>query len=141
LRVKEGVEHKLAFRTNYGLYESTIMQFGTTNAPGDFQGYINNAIQEALDDFTSPYLVDVLIYSNCKEEHLGPVKWVRQQLLEPGLHLKPEKCEFYKETERYLELIISTKGISWDEDKIETVRNWCRKKKTKNGPLNNLFQV
>jgi hypothetical protein len=61
LRVKEGDEHKLAFRMRYGLYEPTVMQFGTTNAPADFQGYINNAIREALDDFVSAYVDDVLI--------------------------------------------------------------------------------
>jgi len=32
------------------------MQFGTTNAPADFQGYINSVIREALDDFASVYL-------------------------------------------------------------------------------------
>jgi hypothetical protein len=64
LRFKEGDEHKLAFRTRYGLYEPTVMQFGTTNAPADFQGYINNAIREAMDDFASAYLDDVVIYSD-----------------------------------------------------------------------------
>jgi hypothetical protein len=53
LWVKEGDEYKLAFRTRYGLYEPTVMQFGTINAPADFQGYINNAIREALDDFAA----------------------------------------------------------------------------------------
>jgi len=123
LRVKEGDEHKLAFRTRYGLYEHTVMQFGTTNAPADFQGYINNAFREALDDFASAYLDDILIYSDSEEEHVGHVKWIMQRLLEAGLYLKPEKCEFHKETVRYLGLIISTKGISMDEDKVETVRN------------------
>jgi len=61
--------------------------------------------------------------------------------LEAGLYLKSEKCEFHKETVRYLELIISTKGISMDEDKVETVQNWSRKKKTKNEQLNNFFDV
>jgi hypothetical protein len=28
-----------------------------------------------------------------------------------------------------------------DEDKVETVRNWSREKKTENGRLNNLFEV
>jgi len=42
---------------------------------------------------------------------------------------------------RYLGLIISTRGISIDEDKVETVQNWSREKKTKNGPLNCLFEV
>jgi len=102
LRVKEGDEHKLAFRTGYGLFEPTVMQFGTTNAPADFQGYINNAIREALDDFASAYLDDILIYSDSEEEHIGHVKWIMQQLLEAGLYLKPEKCEFHKETVRYL---------------------------------------
>jgi len=45
LRVKEGDEYKLAIRTRYGLFEPTVMQFGTRNAPADFQGYINNAIR------------------------------------------------------------------------------------------------
>ena len=121
LRVKEGDEHKLAFRTRYGLYEPTVMQFGTTNAPADFQGYINNIIREALDDFASAYLDDVLIYSDSEEQHVGHVKWIMQRLLEAGLYLKPEKCEFHKVTVRYLGLVISTKGISIDEDKVETV--------------------
>jgi len=90
------------------------MQFGTTNAPADFQGYINNTITEALDDFASAYLDDILIYSDSKEEHVEHVKWVMKRLLEAGLYLKPEKCEFHKETVRYLGLIISTKGISMD---------------------------
>jgi hypothetical protein len=117
------------------------MQFGTTNAPADFQGYINNAIREALDDFASAYFDDVLIYSDSKEEHVRHVKWIVQRLQEAELYLKPEKCEFHKETVRYLGLIISTKGISIDEDKVETVRNWSREKKTKNGRFNCLFEV
>jgi hypothetical protein len=141
LHVKEGDEHKLAFQMRYGLYEPTVRQFGTTNAPADFQGYINNAIREALDDFASAYLDDVLIYSDSEEEHVGHVKWIMQRLLEAGLYLKAEKCTFHKETVRYLGLIISTKGISMDEDKVETVRNWSWEKKTENGQLNNLFEV
>jgi hypothetical protein len=141
LHVKEGHDHKLAFRTRYGLYEPTVMQFGTTKSPADFQGYINNAIRESLDDFASAYLDDVLIYSDSKKEHVGHVKWIMQRLLEAGLYLKPEKCQFHKETVRYLGLIISTKGISMDEDKVETARNWSREKKTDNGRLNNLFEV
>jgi hypothetical protein len=74
LRAKEGDEHKLAFRTRYGLYEPMVMQFGTTNAPADFQGYTNNAISEALDDFASAYLDDALIFSDSEEEHVGHVK-------------------------------------------------------------------
>jgi len=141
LRVKKEDDHKSAFRTRYGLYKPTVMQFVTTNAPTDFQGYINNAIREALDDFASAYLDDVLIYSDSEEEHVSHIKWIMQRLLDAGLYLKPEQCEFHKETVLYLRLIISTKGISMDEDKVETMRNWSRQKKTENRRLNHLFKV
>lgn len=87
LQVEEGDEHKLVFRTRYGLFEPMVMQFGTMNAPADFQGYINNPIREALDDFVSAYLDDVLIYSDSEEEYIGHVKWIIQRLLEAGLYL------------------------------------------------------
>jgi hypothetical protein len=64
-----------------------------------------------------------------------------QRLLEAGLYFKPEKCEFHKEKVRYLGLIISTKRIAMDEDKVETVQNWRWKKKTENRQLNHLFEV
>ena len=54
--------------------------------------------------------------------------------------MKPEKCKIHKTTVRYLGLIISTKGISMDEDEVETVRNGRREKKTASGSLNNLFE-
>jgi hypothetical protein len=78
LCVKAGDEYKLAFRTRYEVYEPTVMEFGTTNAPADFQGYNNNVIREALDDFASAYLDDVLIYRNSEEEHVRHVKWIMQ---------------------------------------------------------------
>ena len=141
LRVKEGDEHELAIRTTYGLFEPTVMQFGIMNAAADFQGDLNNTIREVLDDFTSAYLDDILIYSNLEEEHVEHVKWVMQHLLVASLYLKPEKCEFHKETARYLGLSISTDGISTDEDKVGMVQNWSRGKRTKNGRLNNPIEV
>ena len=117
------------------------MQYRTTNSPVDFQGYMNITIREAMDDFASSYLDDILINSHSDEEHVEHDKWVRKRLLEAGLYLNTEKCGFHKETVRYVGLIISTKCISMDEDKVETVRNWSREQKKKNGTLNNLLEV
>jgi hypothetical protein len=141
VRVKEGDEHKLAFRTRYGLFEPLVMLFGTTNAPADFQGYINDTIREALDRFASAHLDDILIYSDSIEEHEEHDKWVMERLLKAGVYLRPETCEFLKETVKYLGLITSTKGVTMDPDKVDTIRNWSRQNKTANGGLNNLFEV
>jgi hypothetical protein len=141
VRVKEGDEHKLAFRTRYGLFEPLVMQFGTTNVPADFQGYINNTIREALHRFAFPYLDNILIYSNSIDEHEEHTNWVMEWLLKAGHYLKPKKCMFHKETVKYLGLIISTTGVTIDPDKVDTVRNWSQEKQTANGWLNNLFEV
>ena len=75
------------------------------------------------------------------EEREGHVKWIMQRLLDAGLYLKREDCEFLKNTVKYLGLIISTNGITMDEDKVKTVQNWSREKKTANVRLNSVFEV
>jgi len=46
-----------------------------------------------------------------------------------------EKCEFHEETVRYLRLSESTKGISMDENKVETIQTSSQEKKTINRRL------
>jgi len=94
-----------------------------------------------LDDLASAYPDYVLIYPYSEAEHVGHVKWIMQHLLEAGWYSKPVKCEFHKETVRYLGLIISKKRIPLDKDKVETMRNSSEEKKTHNRRLNNLFDV
>jgi len=123
------------------LFKATVIQLGMTNAPADFQCYINDPIREALDDFPSAYLDHDPIYSDSGEEHVEHINWIMQRLLEAELYFKPDICECHKETVSYFVLIISTKGISMDEHKVQTVRHWSREKETNNQRLHNHFQV
>ena len=116
------------------------MQFGTMNAQLDLQGYVINAIQDALDDVASAYLDNVLIYSDSEDEHVGHVNWIMQYLMKAGLYLKQEKWEFQMETVRYLRLIISQEGISLHQDMVVTIWNCSQEQKTNNGWLNNHFE-
>ena len=100
------------------------MPFGLTNAPADFQRFINETLAPFLDQFTSAYLNDILIYSDKMEEHTRHVHRVLERLTDAGLHLKPEKCEFHKTEVKYLGLIIGADGIKMDPSKVETVKAW-----------------
>eukprot|EP00833_Pecoramyces_ruminatium_P007369 jgi/Orpsp1_1/1181401/evm.model.c7180000077082.1 len=51
VRIKEGYEHKTAFRIRYGHYEYLVMPFGLKNAPATFQHFINDVLSDYLDDF------------------------------------------------------------------------------------------
>ena len=39
--IKAGDEHKVAFKTQRGLYKPTVMFFGLTNSPATFQAMMN----------------------------------------------------------------------------------------------------
>jgi transposase InsO family protein len=124
IRIAPGEEWKTAFRTRYGLFETLVMPFGLTNAPASFQHFINDALRPFLDRFATAYLDDILIYSETLEEHKDHVRQILQRLTEHGLHLKPEKCEFFKDEVKYLGLIIGREGIKMDPGKMKTVRDW-----------------
>lgn len=121
LWVTEGDKQKLACCKWYGIFEPTVMAFGTTNTPADFEGYIKNTIWKSLNDFVYAELDAILIDSNSKQEHVAHVKLITQSILEPRLNLKQEKCEFHKQTVWYLGLIESTQAISMDEDRVSAV--------------------
>ena len=106
--MKEGDDWKMAFRTQYGLFESLVMPFRLTNVPATFQNFINNALSPYLDNFATAYLDDILIYSNNLQQHQDHVKQILAALTEQELHLKPDKCEFHTQEVKYLGLIVGT---------------------------------
>ena len=54
VRIKEGDEHKAAFKTNYGLWEPTVMFFGLTNSPATFQAMMDS-IYRPVVTVTEPF--------------------------------------------------------------------------------------
>ncbi|CEL62327.1 hypothetical protein RSOLAG1IB_10380 [Rhizoctonia solani AG-1 IB] len=124
VRVKEGDEWKTAFRTKYGLFETLVMPFGLSGAPGAFQAMMNEIFQDLLDVSVIIYLDDILIFSRNPEDHESHVKEVLQRLMDTQLFCKGSKCEFHQTTVQYLGIIVSDKGFSLDKLKIQAVQEW-----------------
>ena len=67
VRIKEGDEHKAAFKTRRGLFEPTVMFFGLTNSPATFQAMMNSLYRdtitkhEAVGTFIQIYMDDIAI--------------------------------------------------------------------------------
>ena len=124
IRRKEGDEWKTAFRMRYGLFESLVMSFGLTNAPTTFQNFINDSLSPDLDNLTTAYLDDILIYSNDLHKYQAHVEKILAATTKQGLYLKPDKCEFHAQEVKYLGLIVGAEGMKMDSGDVETIREW-----------------
>lgn len=128
IRIAKGQEWMTAFRTRYGLFEYTVTPFGLTNAPATFQRYINWTLRQYLDEFCSAYVDDVLVYtSGSLQDHRKKVRLVLGKLMDAGLTLDIDKCEFEQRTVKYLGYIVTAGyGVSMDPEKVRAIRSWER---------------
>jgi hypothetical protein len=97
------------------------MLFGLTNAPATFQAYINKALAGYLNKFCIVYLDDILIYSKDANKHIKHLRLVLDRLYMYALYTNRKKCYFYTDSVEFLRFIISSKGVSIDLRRVDTV--------------------
>ncbi len=79
---------KVAFITNEGLYEPTVMFFGLTNSPATFQTMMNMIFQDLIDEGSvTIYIDDIAIHTRTRpgesdKDHLECHRKLVQQVLE-----------------------------------------------------------
>ena len=104
-----------------GLYECESMPFGLCNAPPTFQRLMQNCLGELNLTYCLIYLDDVIVFSDMPEEHLRRICVVFDRLREPGLKLKPSKCEMFKSEINYLAHHVSQKGVLPSKKNLESI--------------------
>ena len=101
------------------------MPFGLSNAPANFQGYINKTFAVKLDIFVIVYLDNIFIYTkDLGQPHVEYVHWVLEQLWNHGLYSNLKKCRFHQDEVRFLGFVVSAQGIKMKEKRIEIVKTW-----------------
>ncbi|GJW86570.1 hypothetical protein Tco_0161910 [Tanacetum coccineum] len=115
---------KTAFRTHSGHYEFKVMPFGLTNAPSTFQAVMNDLFRPYLRRFILVFFDDILVYSSSMEQHKSHLEQVLKLLHDNRFFAKLSKCCFGQEQVVFLGHLISSKGVSVEEEKISTVKSW-----------------
>ena len=130
VRIKEGDQHKAAFKTKYGLYELNVMFFGLTNSPATFQAMMDHILQpwgdkwEQEDVYGSWYMDDVLVVSKDKKKHQMAIHKLLDILEANDLFLKPEKCVWEQSSIDYLGLILEEGVMRMDLAKVAGIATW-----------------
>ena len=110
-----------AFITPWGLYEWVRVPFGLSNAPAEFQRYMENCLTDIRDKFASLYLDDVLVYSDDFDSHVDHLRKVFQIVRENGIKVKAKKCKLFQKQINYLGRTITEKGYGIDTSHIKAV--------------------
>ena len=124
VRLKPEDVPKTAFTTPMGLYESLVLTFGLTNAPGTFQSVMNEVLGDVIGKFVLVYLDDLVIFSKNAEGHVEHVRIVLGLLRRHKLYAKLAKCTFMQSELKFLGHIVGAQGLQVDPKKVAIVRDW-----------------
>jgi len=125
VRIRERNEWKTVFITRRGLFETTVMYFGFSNALVIFQSMMNDILGDLIRiRLVIVYLDNILIFGTCLKEHKRLVKEVLKRLQFNNLYAKAEKCFFEQSSIKYLGVIISENKVQMDKEKLSGVLEW-----------------
>ena len=125
IRIKEGDEWKATFKTNWGLFEPTVMFFGMCNSPARFQSMMDASFEDIINQgCTVIYMDDIMNFSNDIDILENLDKQVLLWLWEMDLFLKLKKCKFKRTQMEYLGMVIEEGKISMDPVKLKGIKDW-----------------
>jgi hypothetical protein len=136
--IKQGDEHKAAFKTKFGLWEPLVMFFGLCNSPATFQAFMNVIYHAVIDKWQTRgtiihiYMDDIAIATTTNlEDHIQAMMDVFKVAEEHSLFFKPEKCTFHATSIDYLGVILEKGMTRMDPVKIAGIRDWPMPTKVK----------
>jgi len=120
------------FTTHIGAYEPTVMYFGLTNSPAIFQTIINDLFRDLINQGdTTTFIDDILVATDTEERHDKLVEEVLKRLEENDLFMKPEKYKWKVREVEFLEVVIGSREVEMQKEKVEGVLNWLAPRNVK----------
>jgi hypothetical protein len=113
-------EPKTSFITPNGTYCYLRMPKGLKNAGGRFRRMTSKVLSTQVGRNVLTYVDDIIVKSSKQENHIAGLQETFANFRKAGLKLNLEKCVFGVKG-KFLDCLVSTKGIDARPRKIETI--------------------
>jgi len=107
------------FVTHAGLYRYKRLLFGVNSASEQYQ----HEIQRVLSGLEGAANIsdDIIVHGRGTEAHDRNMEAVMNRLVQSGLTLNPEKCQFNMSKITFMGMLVSEKGIGPTEERVKAV--------------------
>ena len=121
IKLDEADQEKTSFVASQGLFYHKVMPFSLKNAGATYQRLMNKMFAHQIGRNVQVYMDDMLVKSQQEDDHLDDLKETFDTLHSYNMKLNPSKCAFEVTAEKFLEFIVSQRGIEINLDKIQAI--------------------
>ena len=121
IQMDKADQKKTSFVTSQGLFYYQVMPFGLKNTSATYQRLVNKMFVNQIGRNVQVYIDDMLVKSRREDDHLQDLKETFDTLCSYNMKLNLSKCAFGVTTGKFLEFMVSQRGIEANPDKIRAI--------------------
>ena len=121
IRMDEADQEKTSIVTSQGLFCYEVMSFGLKNVRATYQRLVNHMFRPQIGRKVEVYVDDMLVKSLDEGKHLDDLQETFNTLRRYSMKLNPSKCAFRVVSGKFLEFMVSHRGIEANPEKIKAI--------------------
>ena len=123
IRMDKVDQEKTSFVTSQCQFCYKVMPFKLKNAGATYQRLVNHMFHPQIRQNMEVYVDDMLVKSLDEEKYLDDLQETFDTHKRYNMKLNSSKCAFEVSSGKFLEFMVSHKGIEANPDKIQTILN------------------
>ena len=121
IQMAEEDQEKMPFITNQGFCCYRVIPFGLKNVGATYQRLVNRMFNKQIERNVEVYVNNMLIKSKEEKDHLDDLKEMFNTLRQYSMKLNSSKCAFEVSSRKFLEFMVSQRGIEANLKKVRAI--------------------
>lgn len=121
IRMDSVDEEATSFVTEKGIYYHRVMPFGLKNAGATYQRLMNKIFENQIERNMKVYVDNMLTKSIHADDHVANLSETFNNLRRYHMRLNPRKCAFGITACKFLDFMVTQRGIEASPEKINAI--------------------